>query len=187
TRFQPVKNWNDADAKVIAANEEHHDELPGVYVSFESKRQYVAPIRASHLIGYTKEISEAMLEKIADTQDSDYYNPGDVVGTTGLESVHEKDLRGVKGYEFVAVDAQGQRQARFKEGRADINSVDGESIQLGMDIDLQVYAEQLLELAGTGSGAIVALDPNTGEILALVSKPDFDLDIFSGRTSKEEY
>jgi penicillin-binding protein 2 len=187
TRFQPVKILNDADAKVIAAVEEHHDDLPGVYVSYESKRQYVAPVRASHLLGYTKEISEAMLEKVGDTEDSDYYNPGDIVGTSGLEYNHEKDLRGVKGYEFVAVDSKGQRQARFKEGRADINAIDGESIQLGMDIDLQLYAEQLLESTGTGSGAIVALDPNTGEILALVSKPDFDLDIFSGRTSKEEY
>ncbi|MDP4230272.1 MAG: penicillin-binding protein 2 [Bacteroidota bacterium] len=183
--FHPVKVWSDADAKVIAAIEEHHDDLPGVDISFESKRQYVAPVRASHLLGFTKEISEDMLDKVADTEDSDYYNPGDIVGTTGLEYNHERDLRGVKGYEFVAVDARGQRQARFKEGKADINSIDGESIQLGMDIDLQLYAEQLL--AGAGSGAVVALDPNTGEILALVSKPDYDLDIFSGRTSKAEY
>ena len=182
--FHPVKIWGDADAKVIAAIEEHHDDLPGVYTSFESKRQYVAPIRASHLLGYTKEISETALEKVSETSDSDYYNPGDIVGTTGLESFHEKDLRGVKGYEFVAVDARGQRQARFKEGKADVNSVDGESMQLGMDIDLQEYAEQLL--AGQ-NGAIVALDPNTGEILALVSKPDYDLDIFSGKTTKAEY
>src|SRR5436309_836463 len=83
TRFQPVKILNDADPKIIAQIEEHHDDLPGVDISFESKRQYVAPIRASHLIGYTKEISEAMLEKVAETSDSDYYHPGDVVGTTG--------------------------------------------------------------------------------------------------------
>jgi penicillin-binding protein 2 len=185
TRFQPVKIWGDADPKIIAQIEEHHDDLPGVYTSYESKRQYVAPIRASHLLGYTKEISEAMLDKVADSEDSDYYNPGDIVGTSGLEYNHEKDLRGVKGYEFVAVDAQGQRQARFKEGKADINAIDGENIQLGLDIDLQEYAEQLL--GNAGSGAVVALDPNTGEILALVSKPDFDLDIFSGRTTKAEY
>lgn len=182
--FHPVKIWSDADAEVIATIEEHHDDLPGVDVSFESKRQYVAPIRASHLLGYTKEISEAMLDRVSDTEDSDYYNPGDIVGTSGLEAYHEKDLRGVKGYEFVAVDARGQRQARFKEGKADINSIDGQSLQLGMDIDLQLYAEQLL--AGQ-SGAIVALDPNNGEILALVSKPDYDLDVFSGKTTKAEY
>lgn len=182
--FHPVKVWGDADAKVIAAIEEHFDDLPGVYISFESKRQYVAPIRASHLLGFTKEISEGMLDKVSLTADSDYYNPGDIVGTTGLESFHEKDLRGVKGYEYVAVDARGQLQARFKEGKADINSIDGESIQLGMDIDLQVYAEQLL--AGR-HGAIVALDPNNGEILSFVSKPDYDLDVFSGKTTKAEY
>ena len=184
TRFQPVKVWSDADAKVIAGIEEHHEDLPGVDISFESKREYVAPIRASHLLGYTKEISEAKLEKLAETEDSEYYNPGDLVGTTGLEAYHEKDLRGTKGYEYVAVDARGQRQARFKEGKADINSIDGENIQLGLDIDLQLYAEQLLS---GYNGAIVALDPNTGEILALVSKPDYDLDVFSGKTTKAEY
>ncbi len=182
--FQPVKVWSDADARVIAQIEEHHDDLPGVDISYESKRQYVAPIRAAHLLGYTKEISEKMLDDVSETADSDYYNPGDVIGTTGLERFHEKDLRGVKGYEYVAVDAKGQRQARFKEGSADINAVDGESIQLGMDIDLQEYAEQLL---GTQNGAIVALDPNNGEILSFVSKPDYDLDIFSGKTTKAEY
>ncbi|HET9136145.1 MAG TPA: penicillin-binding protein 2, partial [Candidatus Kapabacteria bacterium] len=160
------------------------DELPGVDISFESKRKYVAPIRASHLLGYTKEISEKHLEALDSTADSTYYHPGDVVGTSGLEAVHERELRGVKGYEFAAVDARGQRQARFKQGQADINSEDGQSIQLGMDRGLQEYAEQLLDGL---HGAVVALDPNTGEILSLVSKPDFDLDIFSGRTSKAEY
>ena len=186
TRFQPVKISSDADAKIIAAIEEHHEDLPGVDISFESKRQYIAPVRASHLLGYTKEISEAMLDRVSETDDSDYYNPGDLVGTSGLEYNHEKDLRGVKGYEFVAVDSRGQRQARFKEGKADINAVDGDAIQLGMDIDLQLYAEQLLAISGQ-SGAVVALDPNNGEILTLASKPDYDLDIFSGKTSKAEY
>lgn len=184
TNFQPVKIVSDIDARLIATIEEHYDELPGVDISFESKRKYVAPIRASHLLGYTKEISEKKLEDLDSTADSSYYHPGDVVGTSGLEAVHEKELRGVKGYEFAAVDARGQRQARFKQGQVDINSEDGQSIQLGMDRGLQEYAEQLLDGL---HGAVVALDPNSGEILALVSKPDFDLDIFSGRTSKAEY
>ncbi len=183
-RFQPVKVMNDIDQRLIAAIEEHYNELPGVDVSFESKRQYVSPIRASHLLGYTKEISEKKLEALDETADSEYYHPGDVIGTTGFEAFHERELRGIKGYEFVAVDARGQRQARFKEGHADINSHDGQSIQLGMDVGLQEYTEQLM----TGlNGAVVALDPNTGEILSMVSKPDFDLDIFSGKTSKTEY
>ena len=183
-RFQPVKIWRDADPRVIAAVEENHDKLPGVDIIVESKRQYVAPIRASHLIGYTKEISQKLLDKLSETADSDYYHPGDVVGTSGLEEVHENQLRGTKGFEFVAVDARGQKQSRLNQGRTDINSVDGDNIQLGMDIDLQEYAEQLLD---PYHGAIVALDPNNGDILALVSKPDFDLDIFSGKTTKAEY
>src|SRR5579883_10961 len=184
TRFQPIKVWRDADARIIAEIEENHDKLPGVDIVTESKREYVAPVRASHLLGYTKEISQAMLDKLEDTPDSDYYHPGDVIGTTGLEQVHEKDLRGVKGYDFVAVDAKGQRQSRLNQGRTDVPGVDGESIQLGMDIDLQEYAEQLLD---PYHGAIVAIDPRNGDILALVSKPDFDLDLFSGKTTKQEY
>ncbi len=183
-RFQPIKIWRDADARIIAAVEENQDKLPGVDIIVESKRQYIAPIRASHLLGYTKEISQHLLDKLDETADSDYYHPGDVVGTAGLEEVHEKELRGIKGYEFVAVDARGQKQSRLNEGRTDVNSVDGDNIQLGMDIDVQEYAEQLLD---PYRGAIVALDPNNGDILALVSKPDFDLDLFSGKTTKAEY
>jgi penicillin-binding protein 2 len=184
TRFQPVKIWRDASPRIIAAIEENYRHLPGVDIIFESKREYVAPIRAAHLLGYTKEISEGMLKKLSTTADSDYYRPGDVVGTTGLENVREKELRGVKGYEFLAVDARGQRQSRLNEGATDITAVDGAPIQLGLDIDLQMYAEQLME---GHHGAAVAIDPNNGDILALVSKPDFDLDLFSGKTSKEEY
>lgn len=183
-KFQPVKVWSDADARIIAAIEEQIADLPGVDITYESKRRYEAPVRASHLLGYTKEISEQALASARKTDDSLYYRPGDVVGSSGMERYRESALRGVKGFEFVAVDRRGQRQARFNEGMSDINAVDGSGVQLGMDIDLQVYAEQLLS---PYHGAVVALDPNTGEILALASKPDFDLDIFSGRTTKEEY
>lgn len=184
TRFQPVKIWRDASPRIIAAIEENYRNLPGVDIIFESKREYVAPIRASHLLGYTKEISENMLRKLDSTADSSYYHPGDIVGTTGLENVREKELRGVKGYEFLAVDARGQRQSRLNEGATDINAVDGSPIQLGLDIDLQMYAEQLME---GHHGAAVAIDPTNGDILAAVSKPDFDLDLFSGKTTKAEY
>ena len=184
TRFQPIKVWRDADPRIIAAVEENHDQLPGVDVETESKREYIAPVRASHLLGYTKEISQNALDVLDTTADSNYYVPGDIVGTTGLEQVHERQLRGVKGVDFVAVDAKGQRQSRLNQGITDVPSVDGESVQLGMDIDLQEYAEQLLD---PYHGAIVALDPRNGDILALVSKPDFDLDLFSGKTTKEEY
>ncbi|HEY3876134.1 MAG TPA: penicillin-binding protein 2 [Candidatus Kapabacteria bacterium] len=184
TRFQPIKVWRDADARIIAAVEENHDLLPGVDVETESKREYIAPVRASHLLGYTKEISQGALDALDSTADSDYYVPGDIVGTTGLEQVHERQLRGVKGVDFVAVDAKGQRQSRLNQGITDVASIDGRSIQLGMDIDLQEYAEQLLD---PYHGAIVAMDPRNGDILALVSKPDFDLDLFSGKTTKEEY
>jgi penicillin-binding protein 2 len=184
TRFQPIKIFRDATPQIIAEIEERHDQLPGVDVVSESKREYVAPVRASHLLGYTKEISEAMLDKIATTADSDYYHPGDVVGTTGLEQVHEQQLRGTKGYEFVAVDARGQAQSRLNQGVTDVLGIDGQNIQLGMDIDIQEYAEQLME---PYHGAVVAIDPNNGDIIALVSKPDFDLDLFSGKTTKAEY
>ncbi|HET6402946.1 MAG TPA: penicillin-binding protein 2 [Candidatus Kapabacteria bacterium] len=184
TQFQPIKIWSDADAQIIAQVEENHDQLPGVDVITESKRVYVAPVRASHLLGYTKEISQVALDRLDSTADSDYYHPGDIVGTTGIEQVYEKDLRGVKGVDFLAVNAKGQRVSRLNQGITDVPSVDGEPIELGMDIDLQEYAEQLLD---PYHGAIVVMDPNNGDILALVSKPDFDLDLFSGTTTKKEY
>lgn len=169
------------DATPVQANsiEENLSELPGVDVAVESGRFYEFQGNLSHLLGYTREISETQLKR-----NDDFYRPGDPIGNGGVESAFERLLRGQKGSEFIAVNAFGQRVSAFYEGKNTIPAVEGFDLQLSIDSDLQLEAENLLH---GKRGAVVAMDPNTGEILAYVSKPDYSLEIFNGRTSATEY
>jgi penicillin-binding protein 2 len=178
--FQPVKIWRDATPEIVGKIEEWHDRLPGVTYAYESKRMYMTGARLSHLLGYTKEITTKQLDR--DT--THYYTPGDGIGVTGIEGSYEDSLRGVKGYEFVAVNAYGQRVSRVNEGRNDIDAQDGYALTLGLDANLQEYAEQLMK---GKRGSVVAIDPANGDILAYLSVPDFDLNDFSGRTPASIY
>jgi penicillin-binding protein 2 len=175
---QPVKVFRDADPKVLAAIEENRNELAGVAVVAESKRVYDFKGNSPHLFGYTKEIAEQQL-----TQLGDYYRPGDVIGHSGIESSYENFLRGRKGIEFAAVNVLGQRVSSFNDGHNDIGAEDGFDLKLGIDVRLQDYVDSLIDR----KGAAVAVEPKTGEILALVSKPDYDLRKFSGRTPRAMY
>ena len=125
TRFQPIKIWRDADARVIAEIEENLDSLPGVDVVTESKREYIAPVRASHLLGYTKEISQWMLDAIRYTPDSDYYHPGDVIGMQGSSKFTKGTARHkgsgfhrsrCKGAAAIAVESRYDRCAKCRWG-----------------------------------------------------------------------
>jgi penicillin-binding protein 2 len=174
----PVKIFRDADAKIIAAVEENRNELPGIAVLSESKRVYDFKGDSPHLFGYTKEIAEQQL-----TQFGDYYRPGDVIGSAGIEAGYENFMRGRKGIEFAAVNVLGQRVSSFNNGKNDIEPEDGFNLKLGIDARLQDYIDSLIDRRG----AAVAIEPKSGEILSLVSKPDYDLRKFSGRTPKAIY
>lgn len=177
--YSPVRVWRDVDRVAWARLNELHTELPGVDIVEESKRAYAGNIRASHILGYTKEISKDEITKLGD-----YYTPGDVIGKSGIENAFEDHLRGEKGYEFVAVNNRGQRVYAFNDGKNDRTPSNGFDLYLGLDAGLQQYAEQLMK---EYHGAVVAIDPNNGEILAMVSAPDYDPNIFSGITSTAEY
>lgn len=180
--YSPVRIFRDVDRVAWARLNEFHTELPGVDVVEESKRAYAADVRASHLLGYTKEISREQF-----TNDSalvNYYERGDAIGQTGIEREYEVELRGEKGYEFVGVNNRGQRISAFNDGKNDIHPFNGFDLYLGIDAGLQEYAEQLLR---GYHGAVVAMDPNTGEVLAMASAPDYDPNIFSGITDRAEY
>jgi len=177
SRFAPVKIKRDIDFKTLAALEENRDRLPGVDYQVESKRWYTTRALASHTLGYTKEISESQMKVQVEE-----YAPGDVVGSAGLEARYEPTLRGQKGAEFSTVNVRGQVIGRFDNGRNDIPAVEGNDLILTMDFGLQAFAESLM----TGRrGAFVAVDPNDGGILAMVSKPDYELAAFSGVTPPE--
>jgi penicillin-binding protein 2 len=177
--FSPARIWRDIDARLVAKLNEFHTELPGVDLLEESKRAYAGDVRASHLLGYTKEISREQLEQLGD-----YYVPGDDVGQSGIEDRWEPILRGEKGYNLVLVNNRGQRVRAFEDGRFDSSAHNGFDLYLGLDAGLQQYAEQLLQ---GYHGAVVAIDPNNGEILAMASAPDYDPNIFSGVTNRKAF
>ena len=177
SRFAPVKIKRDIDFRTLSAIEENRDKLPGVDYQIEYKRSYTTKANASHILGYAKEISENQLRTM-----SDEYAQGDVIGSSGLEAQYEKVLRGRKGAEFSTVNVRGQVIGSFDNGKNDIPSMAGSDLHLSMDFGVQALAESLM--AGR-SGSVVAIDPADGGIIAMVSKPDYDLDLFSGVISPE--
>lgn len=172
--FNPTRIKRDIDFPTLSALEENKSKLSGIEVQVESKRYYGTPARASHMLGYAKEISDWQLEKFGE-----YYQQGDVVGSSGLEAKYEKFLRGEKGFEFISQNSKGQVIGNFNNGKYDILPKDGLDLHLAIDTDVQALAESLL--VGR-RGAVVAMDPNNGGVIALVSKPDYDLSYFSGVT-----
>lgn len=174
SRFAPVKIKRDIDFRELSALEENRDRLPGVDFQVESKRVYTTPAHAAHILGYTKEISESQIRNFGGD-----YTQGDVVGSSGIEGGYEHSLKGEKGAEFSTVNVRGQVVGGFESGKLDVQAIDGKDLILTMDFGLQSFAESLM----TGRrGAVVALDPRNGELLAMVSAPDYDLSVFSGVT-----
>lgn len=178
SRFVPVRVKRDVDNRTVAALEENRDHLPGVDYQIESMRTYTSKANASHILGYTKEVSESQLKTLKPEQ----YAQGDIVGASGLEARYEWAIRGLKGADYSIVNARGQIVGKFEDGLKDKPATDGNDLHLTIDFDLQELAESLFT---DKRGALVAIDPNNGGILAFVSKPDYDLSLLSGVTPKE--
>ncbi|MBI5470856.1 MAG: penicillin-binding protein 2 [Ignavibacteriae bacterium] len=176
-RFIPAKVKRDVDQKTVAALEENRDKLPGVDYQIESTRTYTTPAHASHILGYTKEISEWQLSR----SDPEEYAQGDVVGSSGVEAKYETAIRGKKGAEYSTVNVRGQIVGSFDQGTKNKPAIDGSDLYLTMDFALQALAESLF---ADKRGALVAIDPRDGGILAFVSKPDYNLSLLSGVTPK---
>jgi len=177
SQFAPTRVKRDIDFRTLSLLEEHKDRLAGVEVQMESKRFYPTPAHMAHLMGYAKEISDWQLEKLGD-----YYQPGDIVGSTGIEAKYEHFLRGDKGFDYISQNAKGQIIGTFNNGKNDVPPKDGLDMHLALDVKVQALAESLL--AGR-AGAVVAIDPSNGGIIALASKPDYDLATFSGVTPSD--
>jgi penicillin-binding protein 2 len=177
SKYIPIRIKRGIGFEIVSWIEENQEHLPGVDYIVEMQRGYPIGIKGSHSFGYTKEISPNQLSK-----EKDYYVPGDYVGHNGIEKQYEKDLRGVKGFNYVLVNSKRKEIGKYKDGTQDKNSIKGKDLVLSYDADVQKVAEE--EMIGK-RGAIVAIEPKTGEILALVSAPDYDLNQFSYVTSRE--
>lgn len=177
SKYLPIKVKRGIEFDAIAWLEENSSHLPGVDYIVEMHRDYPSGIIGSHIFGYTKEISAKQLEK-----EKKFYNQGDYVGFTGVEKTYEKNLRGSKGTKFVIVNSKRKEIGRYKNGLQDIVPVKGNDLVLTIDYKTQKAAEDAFK---DKLGALVAIEPSTGEILAFVSAPEFDLNKFSYITPKE--
>ena len=151
--------------------------FPGFYVQRRSIRQYGYPI-AAHVLGDVAEVSPADIEK------DDYYQPGDYIGKLGVERSYEKQLRGEKGVQILLRDAHGRIQGRYKNGALDRRPKPGKNLTLAIDYKLQELGERLMR---GKIGSIVAIDPQTGEILCMVSSPTYDPRRMVGRQRSKNH
>ena len=168
------------DAVAIARVSENLWQLPGILIETDNKRLYPDSLFGSHLFGYLRSIPKQKLEELADQG----YTQDDKIGHSGLEKFYEEELKGQKGTRFEMVTPLGKDAGKYDGGKSDIPPVKGDDLYLSIDAGLQQRAEQLLRKTGH-SGAVVAIDPSTGGILALASAPDYDLDIFNGSTDRK--
>ena len=172
-KTHPVRILEDATMEQVAVIEEHSTELPGVSVIIESRREYPYGTLASHVLGYTSEISEDQLK----LPEYASYSQGDRIGQKGLEQEYDKEFRGVNGMKLVEVNASGREVRTLSDVGALIEPKPGLHLVSTIDLKLQKVAEAAIP--DTARGALVAIDPRNGEILAMVSSPRLDPNIFS--------
>jgi penicillin-binding protein 2 len=167
--YAPARLGVDVDRGVVARLEDRREALPGLAIWQDSKRSYPQPL-ASHVLGYVGEISERQLDRLKDQG----YRLGDWLGQAGMESRYDAELKGTDGGRQVRINASGRELGVLKE----VPARAGDNLVLSIDAGLQSVAEEAM---GQEAGAIVALDPRNGEVLALVSKPDYPNSAFAGR------
>jgi len=151
--------------------------FPGFYEAPTSMRAY--PYKnGANIVGYLAEVSPEEIKA------SHFYSRGDLIGKAGLERYYEEELRGVKGVKYLLQDAQNNATNSYENGKLDTLAIQGENLHLGIDIDLQAYGERLMV---NKLGCIVAIEPSTGEILALVSSPTYDPNLLVGKRNINKY
>ncbi|MGH9865598.1 MAG: penicillin-binding protein 2, partial [Candidatus Acidiferrales bacterium] len=175
-KFQPVIVKPEASDADLAFVESHRVDLPELELMMVQRRKYPPDDFLAHVIGYVGEVSPEQL----DQQSGDRYKPGDIVGKAGLEREYNDTLTGTDGMRRVIVNSVGKPVRTLD----DTEPIPGKPIQLTIDSDLQAVTEQ--EMAGK-IGAMIALDPRTGEILAMTSQPSFDPNDFAVRIPNKEW
>ncbi|MDE6321401.1 MAG: penicillin-binding protein 2 [Muribaculaceae bacterium] len=150
---------------------------PGFFIQKRILRQYNHSL-AANVLGNIREVNAK------DIKNDNYYQPGDYCGDLGVEKSYESYLRGIKGVEILMRDAHGRIKGRYDGGSNDVQPISGRNIKLSLDYELQAYAESLMV---NKIGAIVAIEPESGEILALVTSPNYDPTLLVGRQRGENY
>jgi len=177
SRYAPSVFLKMVSAETYAQLQESLYQYPGFFVQTRTLRKYTYP-SASHVLGYVSEVDPSDLES------DPYYTMGDYIGRSGVEESYEKELRGNKGVKRFLVDVHNRIKGSYQNGRYDSVPGPGKDIRLSLDIDLQMYGEKLLS---GKNGSIVALEPKTGEVLALISAPYYDPSLLVGRIRSDNF
>lgn len=177
TGYQFTTFMKQVPAETYALFQEKSYKFSGFYAQARISRQYVRNI-SGNLLGYVSEVDKEIIKN------NDYYQQGDYIGRTGIEEAYEEVLRGEKGYSIFVRDVHNRIKQSYNEGSNDKAAIAGRSIVCTIDAELQEYAELLM---ANKVGAVVAIEPATGEILAMVSSPGFSPDLMTGRSKGKNY
>lgn len=177
SRYKPSIFIKQVSAERFAQFQEHMYKFPGFFVQTRTLRHYPNPI-ASHILGYVGEVNDRVINK------DEYYKSGDYIGISGIEKTYEEELRGVKGNKIFLVDVHNRIKGEFRNGELDKKASLGKSITTSIDLDLQQYGEELMQYK---IGSIVAIEPKSGEILAMISAPSYDPNVLVGRQRSSNY
>lgn len=175
--FEPVILKEDVDLAEAAYIESRRLELPMLSVEVESRRNYLYGPLAAHALGYVGEVSEDQIK----TDPSGEYDLGEIVGKAGVEKQYDSGLKGMKGWKQVVVNSLGREIQEIEEGR---KPNPGRALRLSIDLDLQRALE---EAYADEAGSAVFLDPNSGGVLAMISRPEFDPNVFARRFSQDTW
>ncbi|MCM1110284.1 MAG: penicillin-binding protein 2 [Clostridium sp.] len=175
--YTPQKFMSHLTAEDYGKLQEKMYRFPGFFIQKRILRQYNYRC-AANVLGNIREVSQTDIDR------DPYYSPGDYTGDLGIEKSYEEVLRGQKGVEILIRNAYGRIEGRYENGEKDIMAQSGRNLKLSIDIELQQYAESLMV---NKSGALVAIEPSTGEILAMVSGPTYDPTLLVGRQRGENY
>lgn len=188
--FEPIRVKTDIGPEIVTRIEERRKDLPGVVIEIQPIRNYPNQELAAHVFGYVSEINDVELQK----RKADGYRPGDIIGKFGLEKVYDKEIRGVDGGDQVEVDVTGRPvQVLGKK-----EPIPGKSLLLTIDYRIQKAAEEAIdaqlkylqtktEFTNAKGAAAVVMNPKTGEILAMVSRPTFNPNLFAGGISSKDW
>lgn len=177
SRYKPSVFEKQLSAKTYAPLQEKLYLFKGFFAQTRTLRRYPERI-ASHVMGYVGEVDERI------TKSNPYYKGGDYIGISGVEKSYEEVLRGKKGVEIFMVDVHNRIKGQYKKGKYDTAAMHGGNIVLTIDNELQKYGERLMQ---NKIGSIVALEPSTGEILAIVSAPSYNPELLVGRARSDNY
>lgn len=181
--FNPIRIKTDVTPDIVSIIEEQKSQYPGVVIEVTPIRDYILKQEGAHTFGYVSEINDTELEKMKD----EGYKSGDIIGKFGLEKVYDKELRGENGGQQVEVDVSGKPVQIL--GRKE--PVPGDDLELTIDINLQHAAEKAVDeqltQIGAHAAAAVVMNPQTGEILAMVSRPAFDPNLFAHGISSKDW